>query len=428
MKDKPNPYCLVQGYDGKTFAELGKTQEWVDSTFAGIGATLNDTRMWAEFQKCIQNNSKPIEVLGAGRLSRGVNIPKTRTSLIINFNNCHIDVTPNFSSPAMFYCDLPGSLNEAWTMADRGFEFNNAALDGLDQGVTGFAVGAGTRHKFSYNHYLNLQIGNNVQYGMQTLEDHPRYYRCNIGTVFQGYTHIPAVIGLTSANKSTVETPACWTNKPAGENYLLGFFGVEGCVVNSPVIEGATGYKYGIYFDDRGQTDIKSFAVNYIYQEMSENTAYVFLKMRDGKFELNGGVGHGTGLLVEAADAGQPNSATDIVIRNIGWWLGAATPAQLEQYRQLRTALRVANESEGVDTAAADAMESFKADAVAAGISLYKTYPNGPSWTFMITADATSQDWNNIKNQFTDPNVINPCSGIGQNCGYGKYQIIAAPR
>ena len=125
--------------------------------------------------------------------------------------------------------------------------------------------------------------------------------------------------------------------------------------------------------------------MNYIYQEMSENTAYIYLKMRDGKFELNGGVGHGTGLLVEAANANQPNSPTDIVIKNIGWWLGTNGKS-------------------------------------------YKTYANGPSWTFMVTANAGSQDWNSVKNQFVDPNVINPCSGVGENCGYGKYQIIAAPR
>lgn len=381
-KPKPLPYCLVRGYDGKTFSELGKSQTFIDKHYSNIGATVDDTRMWAEFTGCIQKNDKPIEVYGAGALNRGVEIPKTRMNLIIRYNDYQIDAK-NTSSFPFFYSPLPVSLQEAEQMASRGFKFYDANLNG-NGNQTGFEVGAGTRHKWESPHYKNLRLANRVQFGMQSIENQPRYFRCDTGTVFMGYTHLPALVAKSQSNKSTINTPACWTDKPAANNILLGFYGVEGCVVNSPVIEGATGYKYGIDFNDNGQTDVKTFEVNHPYQEMSQNTAYIRARMRDGVVVVRGGIGHGTGLFIEAVP-GLNNSPTNIVVEYLGYWNGVNGKR-------------------------------------------YKTYANGPSWTFVVSAHTWSGNIGQIDQQFENPNNVSYCGGINFNCGYGKYTAITAPR
>lgn len=406
---KPSPYCLCRGYDGKTFAQLGKTQAFINNNYPGLGLTVNDTRMLGEFLKCIYNNDKPIWVLEDGALNRGVEIPTTRMRLWIIFGGHTIDAlgTTPFD---MFYSPLPTSLGQAQQMASRKYRFEYGTLSGTGF-QTGFRVGAGSGHRWETMTYENLRVANKAEYSMQGIENQPDYQSCDTGTVFTGYKHMGSMIGETQSNMCTINTPHSWTNLTSPGRICIGFYGVDGGVVNSPVFEGATGTKYAIDFDDENYSSVKNFTVNMAYHEATTGVeAYLRLKMANGSCTIRNGVGHTSGLLVDAHESG---GSTDITIENFKWWVGVGVMAKYAS-------------ADGMYDDPPPSIQDY-IDAGLLNPVLFDTKVNGPAWTFIRCEFAHSNNYTQASSLFATPSMVSFCPW-NTNCGWGSFTAWTSPR
>lgn len=391
--------CLPISYGGKTFAQLGLNQAFIDANYGGMGLNVNDTRDLAELMAC-EKSGKPIALIEDMGINRGWNIPKTRYFFDFSLKGRTLYST-NSNAFFLIYCDLPTNLSDAEAMANRTFFIRGPGIIKGSRTQEGIRIGAGSGHLFDFLEYENLKVGNHMEFAMETIDNRPRFTRCITGDILDYYRNLPDAPEKSPCNNSTINTPKYWTDQVETTGTCISIYAAQGVVINTPTLQGGNGtstatYQYGIDFDDMGVGPVKLFTVNNAYEEINGGIvltgAYIRLKMRDGNFVLNGALGHHPGILLDTKTSGK---ATNVFINYVSWWK------------------RINGKT--FDTTAPS-----------------PTSPYGCSYTFYGSKLASEPEGEintqNFKTAipqiFVSPSSISYCGDApNTNCGYGKYTI-----
>lgn len=383
--------CLPVSFGGKTFAQLGLSQSFIDVNYPGYGLTVNDTRDLAELMAC-EKSGKPISLTADMGIDKGWLIPKTKYFLELNLK-AHTIYSTNSNPFSLIYCDLPNDMGEANAMANRTFIINGPGLIKGSRTQVGIRVGAGSGHVYNYIEYEGLKTGNWHEFSMEGIENRPRFTRCINGAILDYYRNLPNSPEMSPCNNFTLNTPKYWTDQAETTGICIGVYAAQGVTINAPTLQGGNlaanaTFLYGIDFDDAGVGPVKLFVINNAYEEIQGGVtgAYIRLKMRDGSFILNGALGHHPGILLDSKlSAGSTNIAINYV-----------------PYFKRKNG------------------------------KLFDTVAGGPAYAINYSklasdgdTELNTQNYKTLVSQlFVTPSTISFCGDApNTNCGYGKYTV-----
>jgi hypothetical protein len=300
----------------RTFAQEGYDQTYVDTNYAGTGATVNDNIDWAAMQMCI-NSGKSIHIDVNLYINKSLNVSKTNYNLwIVGYNKTIYSGNKNAFS--FFLRPTPLNLTEAETMAQAHYYIQGITLSG-DTIQTGFDLGSGYGCTYQNIRCINLYAGIHLKFSLKTIIKDYIVTQCLHGVILDYYQQPWATRSTTASNTCSIISMQCYGSN-TGTNIGCLLLAADGLHMIDITFEGFK-MAYGVKIDQQGLTTSKKFIIDNVHFECTQGisgTALIKSNMDGGFLDIRNLYGHQTARICDAESLGP----MIVSVTNVAWWVG----------------------------------------------------------------------------------------------------------
>lgn len=315
------PFAFPQASYGaigqnRTFAQEGYDQTYVDTNYAGTGATVNDNIDWAAMQMCILSG-KSIHVDCNLYINKSLSVAKTNYNMwIMGYNR--IIFSGNSNAFSFFLRETPSNLTDAEIMTQARYYINGLILSG-DTVQTGFDLGATYFARYENIKCVQLKVGIHLKFGLATIIDNYDANLCLMGVRLDWYEgQAWAGRTTTSSHASSIRNMHVYGSN-TGTNIGVGVYAADGLHMQDVIFEGFK-LNYGVLIEQAGVTTTKKFILDNLHYECVSGitgTAVVRSNMDGGTLDLRNLYGHYAGRICDATSLGP----MVVSITNVVWWV-----------------------------------------------------------------------------------------------------------
>lgn len=322
-----------------TFSQANHTQEYINSTYPGISAGLNDNIDWAAINYMMYvKRSKKLQLNSDYYINKPIVIPKSQTRLEINGqgHTIHMVSSSIDAGAAVFLREcMPSAIKEAEKMTRLSAEIKNLQIVCADKTTSGIKLGASNNCLYDGIKIFNADAAIHIEFSLNTTISNVCAYNCRTGIKITGYDNIPHTIfkdkthspAATTCNNITVSQLYFYsgnlahnTQSDAAESDVVYINAANNASICKVVAEGPGPMRSLITIDCTNNVVMKSITFNEFYSEVINGytSAVINVINMTGRVSISNGINYSRSLLVKAIGLGP----SVIDIRNIPWSLG----------------------------------------------------------------------------------------------------------
>lgn len=314
------PFAFPQATYGaigqnRTFAQEGHDQTYVDTNYAGTGASVNDNIDWAAMQMCI-NSGKPIHIDVNLYINKSLAVGKTNYNMwIVGYNK--IIFSGNSNSFAFFLRPTPSDLNDAEVMNQARYYIQGLQLSG-DTVQTGFDLGAGFGCTYRNIRCVNLNVGIHLKFSLKCEIVNYIQTECLYGVILDYYHEFWATRATTPSHTCTITSMQAYGSS-TGTNIGAYLLAADGLHMTDITFEGFK-MAYGVLISQAGMTTSKKFILDNVHFECTQGltgTAMVRSDMDGGTIDIRNLFGHYAARICDATSLGP----MVVTVTNVVWWV-----------------------------------------------------------------------------------------------------------
>lgn len=389
----PDYYGAVHA--SQTFAQAGLSQPYIDSAYAGIGATTADQIDWAALQMAFNDacdNGKGLILTGGAalpyKINRAIYLRKYFISINV-YGNWGMIESLSGGTYDLITRTAPTDNNDANVMINNSYtHFNDLLLKGgLSQiGINIYSTYGATYHNVRG---FNLKTVIHLRFSLQTDLNYCYATNCTNGMIADMGNWSGATNSNSQSNHTTFTSCHYYGDGENAGGSIVGSafqaIASSGCTFNDCIVEGAS-VLYGILIDSKGSAVVKTGYIKNCHVECVNGTAGSFINWipAGGILTIDGIFGQYAGIMV-SVDM-QYGSYSTTILKDVVWWV----PVNM------------------------------------GGVNKYYKSTNGATWQFLYNDQVTPGTPAEISNQFvTTGGGIAPtyCTSTTGGCGGNRFGV-----